>query len=117
MLVFKFLGPISPYCTAVDKCTQEQVAAVITAKGRIAAAAYRPTEVQISHIAYDRLQRKMSSQNCPFAWGDPSPHPTHDFLSAAESISRTIRYDTRCYFNVRSKADMSQLNLPHGTDN
>jgi len=29
----------------------------------------------------------------------------------------TIRYDTRCYFNVHSKADMSQLNLPHGTDN
>jgi len=31
--------------------------------------------------------------------------------------SVTIRYDTRCYFNVRSKADISQLNLPHGTDN
>jgi len=29
----------------------------------------------------------------------------------------TIRYDTKCYFNVRSKADMSQLNLPHGTNN
>jgi len=29
----------------------------------------------------------------------------------------TIRYDTRCYFDVHSKADMSQLNLPHGTDN
>ena len=29
----------------------------------------------------------------------------------------TIRYDTTCYFNVRSKADISQLNLPHGTDN
>ena len=28
-----------------------------------------------------------------------------------------IRYDTRCYFNLRSKANMSQLNLPHGTDN
>jgi len=28
-----------------------------------------------------------------------------------------LRYDTRCYFNVRSKANMSQLNLPHGTDN
>jgi len=26
----------------------------------------------------------------------------------------TIRYDTRCYFNVRSKADISQLNLLHG---
>ena len=25
-----------------------------------------------------------------------------------------IRYDTRCYFNVRSKANTSQLNLPHG---
>ena len=23
--------------------------------------------------------------------------------------------DTRCYFNVRSKADISRLNLPHGT--
>ena len=29
----------------------------------------------------------------------------------------TIRYDTGCYFNVRSKADMSRLNLPHGNDN
>jgi len=31
--------------------------------------------------------------------------------------SMELRYDTRCYFNVRSKADISQLNLPHGTDN
>jgi len=29
----------------------------------------------------------------------------------------TIRYDTRCCFNVRSKADVSRLNLPHGNDN
>ena len=27
-----------------------------------------------------------------------------------------VRYDTRCYFNVRSKADISQLNLPHGCE-
>jgi len=26
-----------------------------------------------------------------------------------------IRYDMRCCFNVRWKADISQLNLPHGT--
>jgi len=32
-------------------------------------------------------------------------------------FSFILRYDTRCYFNVRSKADISQLNLPHGTDN
>jgi len=31
--------------------------------------------------------------------------------------TRQIRYNTRCYFNVRSKADMSQLSLPHGNDN
>jgi len=29
----------------------------------------------------------------------------------------TIRYDTVWYFNVCSKADISQLNLPHGTNN
>jgi len=27
-----------------------------------------------------------------------------------------IRYDTRTCFKVRSKADVSQLNLPHGTE-
>ena len=32
------------------------------------------------------------------------------------STYKYIRYDTRCDFNVRSKANMSQLNLPHGTD-
>ena len=32
-------------------------------------------------------------------------------------LQNTIRYDTRCYFNVRSKADMSHLNLPPGNDN
>jgi len=38
-------------------------------------------------------------------------------LEAFYPHSKTIRYDTRCYFNVRSKADMSQLNLPHVEDN
>jgi len=38
-------------------------------------------------------------------------------VTAENSTFSTTRYDTRCYFNVRSKADMSQLNLPHGTDN
>ena len=28
-----------------------------------------------------------------------------------------MRYDTRCYFNVRSKADISRLNLPHVAEN
>ena len=41
-------------------------------------------------------------------------------ISKRSSVSRfllTIRYDTRCYINVRSKANMSQLNLPHATNN
>ena len=29
----------------------------------------------------------------------------------------TIRYNTRCYFDVQSKADVGQLNLQHGTNN
>jgi len=28
-----------------------------------------------------------------------------------------LTFDTRCYFNVHSKADISQINLPHGNDN
>ena len=31
------------------------------------------------------------------------------------NVNVTIRYEM--LFNVRSKADASQLNLPHGTDN
>ena len=40
-------------------------------------------------------------------------------LKYASVVDNTLRYDydTRCYFNVRLKADISQLNLPHGTDN
>jgi len=30
--------------------------------------------------------------------------------------SKELRYDTKCYFNVRLKADMNPLNLPHGDD-
>ena len=35
----------------------------------------------------------------------------------AAALAVFVRYDTRCYINVRSKANMSQLNLPHATDN
>ena len=40
-----------------------------------------------------------------------------NLILANITMNNTIRYDTKCYFNVRSKADISQLNLPHGTDN
>jgi len=42
----------------------------------------------------------------------------HAVLAAHRILAhRHMIYDTRCYFNVRSNADISQLNLPHGTDN
>jgi len=37
--------------------------------------------------------------------------------SSSFNLSETIRYNTRFYFNMRSKADVSQLNLLHGTNN
>ena len=43
---------------------------------------------------------------------------THRPRNSCDTIRYdTIRYVTRCRFNVRSKADISQLNLPHGTNN
>jgi len=36
--------------------------------------------------------------------------------NATKPIQFRIRCDTRSYFNVSSKADISQLNLPHGTE-
>jgi len=48
-----------------------------------------------------------------------SVYPSHvaPMTWGSVDLDDTIRYDTRCYFNVRSKADISQLNLLHGTDN
>jgi len=42
--------------------------------------------------------------------------PADDFNLCLE-FRPTIRYDTRCYCNVQSKADVSKLNLPHGNSN
>jgi len=44
---------------------------------------------------------------------------SHSPLSNTAKYSRhckgVLRYDTRCYFSVRSKADTSQFSPPHGT--
>ena len=41
------------------------------------------------------------------------------WAGAATSWGLDVCYDTitRCCFNVRSKADMTRLNLPHGNNN
>ena len=62
----------------------------------------------------------------PVSWDDRSEIiRSQTLVSARDKVTQCTRnvaqprplYDTRCYFNMRSKADMSQLNLPHGTDN
>jgi len=45
------------------------------------------------------------------------PRDAYAYKNKAVIEFKLIRYDTRCYFNVRSKADMSRLNLPHGNNN
>jgi len=65
---------------------------------------------------------------CPFAPGSTGNVSTEDVVYMLNGLGiRTVFashwylnfciYDMRCYFNVRSKADMSQLYLSHGTDN
>ena len=47
----------------------------------------------------------------------PPPDTCSSEIIIADIYFRTIRYYTRRCFNVCSKADVSQLNLPHGTKN
>ena len=58
-----------------------------------------------------------SPPDARFVEAPPVHTPTDTQTQFERDVIRydTIRYDTRCYFNVRSKADISQLNLPHGT--
>jgi len=65
-------------------------------------------------------QQGTNGQYSPIAFFSQKLNDTQRKWSTVERewlCCSTIRYDMRCYFNVRSKADISQLNLPHGTDN
>ena len=70
------------------------------------AADLRPSADGSAHIWWPAMA-KLQAASVPIAIGSCATGQTDD----------TIRYDTIRYFNVRSKADISQLNLPHGTDN
>jgi len=45
------------------------------------------------------------------------PRDAYAYKNKAVIEFKLIRYDTRCYFNVRSKADISRLNMLHGNNN
>jgi len=58
-----------------------------------------------------------AERSAPFAPVVDLRQRTVALTPRAIKINDKIGYDTRCYFNERSIADMSQLNLPHGDDN
>ena len=64
------------------------------------------------------LPPNQNPADIPVYWASPMSFQFQMICYARQfPANDTIRCDTRCYFNVRSKADISQLNLPHGTDN
>jgi len=68
---------------------------------------------RLQNFACIKLEEGRHVPQCPVP-GDVTGHKqTHRHALVAMFRRRlAIRYDTRCYFNVRSKADISQLNLP-----
>ena len=63
-------------------------------------------------IVWNWFCTKAFSDLCVLLMSNIGLHSVFE-LSPKSLRAYTIRYDTRCYFNVRSKADISQLNLPH----
>jgi len=86
----------------------------------VAAAAAAMTEMDVA-AADEVIDFTLSLLCAVFASGTQNfTSSTSVIIAAFCSVSSSLdapRYDTRCYFNVRAKADMSQLNLPHGNDN
>jgi len=77
---------------------------------------YDCCERRVRDVEEQRSEECQSQQHQHSYTADVISQP-HSPGKLREASWQTIRYDTRCYFNVRSKADISQLNLPHGTDN
>jgi len=76
-------------------------------------------QMEVYGVASCRFLRRVNLPDAAGGFTDMAACEHHRCVYASDHVLRcdTIRYDTRCYFNVRSKADISQLNLPHGTDN
>jgi len=70
-----------------------------------------------------QIRLSLTVDRCLFYSSIHTKKEKHNFTREAQfekdettvRIKWPIRYDTRCYFNLRTKADMSQLNLPHGS--
>ena len=73
-------------------------------------------EIKKNHVRLC-VNVSMSYFSRPNAQGAAFLSEDHHFEVFVVELYDTIRYDTRCYINVRLKANMSQLNLPHGADN
>ena len=82
----------------------------ITSSPSAAAIWNSSSTVNIFKRQYDTIQTIGYHQKHSSAQSNTSMH----CCKCVALCKDIIRYDTRCYFNVRSKADMSRVNLPHG---
>ena len=117
MLQIRLLAVHGRVCTGAAVCRQTT--------GRPRHTGVRRTAVYVSRALYERspglhhsAERLLDDATHP----PPLPRAVSAsalcFRASSDRVSVVVlRYDTRRHFNVRSKADASQLNLPHGTDN
>ena len=106
---------ISPTCQVVDMKIQligESTHVSLLMRGRLYSSCVQSSMLHGSEtwsvrkenvVALQRAEMRMVRWMCGVKLKDRLP-------------SKELRYDTRCYFNVRLKADMNRLNLPHGDD-
>ena len=71
----------------------------------------RPTRRAVAHFLHRRTPTQWRQREFKVGAGGTS------LVSRVSACLTEANCYARCYFNVRSKANMSQFNLPHGTDN
>jgi len=65
--------------------------------------------VACSSMSISSTNRLVECQECHSLY--------HQVVETHCLLVNTVRYDTRCYLNMRSEADTSQLTIPQGTNN
>jgi len=76
------------------------------------------TELRVAEIARGAVTPLNVEHLHPRTPASPREIPAQTSASGPNrtpSLKACSQHNTRCYFNVRSKANMSQLNLQHGT--
>jgi len=76
-----------------------------------------PSHDEVDETEFDAQQSAIVSDNLAFLQGlQCFWNPWKCWNSFLKVKGPWVRYDTRCYFNVRSKANLSQLKLIYRTE-